>query len=150
MALADLLARLEKAARLSQDGVSEVSRVQASSGAGFGCNPTGNRGVSEVSGSSATGVSDTPATPEEIAGYHAEPLQTVGCTPDTPATPQNGNAHNTSAQACLDCRHRKTPGLSAGYCAQRTDTAHAYGPGHPLRRLPDDGGAECVFFEGRQ
>ena len=147
MALADLLSRLEAAARSSQEGVSEVSRVQASSGAGFGCNPTEDRGVS---GSSETGESDTPATPEEVAGYHAEPLQTVGCTPDTPDTPQNGNARDSTARACLDCRHRKTPGLSVGYCGQRTDIAHAYGTGHPLRRLPDDGGANCILFEGWQ
>lgn len=49
---------------------------------------------------------------------------------------------------CRACRHGKRPGhAEPGYCAQRTDTAHAYGPGHPLHLLPDDGGADCEHFE---
>lgn len=48
------------------------------------------------------------------------------------------------APACLICANLTKPGLSSGYCkAARADLAPAYGPGHPLRRLPPDGGASC-------
>lgn len=46
--------------------------------------------------------------------------------------------------ACLSCEHFKRPGLSDGLCGgDRLDLPPAYGPGHPLRRLPGDGGADC-------
>ncbi|NMF99915.1 hypothetical protein GPA27_21305 [Aromatoleum toluolicum] len=52
------------------------------------------------------------------------------------------------AQSCKDCRHRARPGhAEPGYCAMRIDTPHAYGPGHPLHLLPEDGGASCEHFE---
>lgn len=45
---------------------------------------------------------------------------------------------------CKTCRHRKRPGLSVGYCGGGcSDLLPAYGPGHPLRKLPDDLGAAC-------
>lgn len=47
-------------------------------------------------------------------------------------------------RSCRTCRHLKRPGLSAGYCSERDDLLPAYGPGHPLRRLPDDRGATCA------
>ena len=50
-------------------------------------------------------------------------------------------------RGCVTCRHRATPGLiRAGYCAMRTDTVPAYGASHPLRRLPPDGGAGCEQY----
>ena len=54
---------------------------------------------------------------------------------------------NAPAASCRTCRHLKRPGLSAGYCGGRSDLPPAYGPGHPLRRLPDDGGASCTTWE---
>ena len=54
---------------------------------------------------------------------------------------------NAPAVFCRTCRHLKRPGLSAGYCGGRSDLPPAYGPGHPLRRLPDDGGANCTTWE---
>lgn len=101
MALADLLARLERTPALSQAGVSEVSEVQPNNGMGFGCNPKETDEVSEVSGSSAAGAPDTPATPVEILGYQAEPLPTLGCTLDTPDTSQNDNGQDVTARAWL-------------------------------------------------
>lgn len=50
-------------------------------------------------------------------------------------------------QACRTCAHLRRPGLSEGYCGARDDLALAYGPGHPLRRCPDDRGAHCPVFE---
>lgn len=50
-------------------------------------------------------------------------------------------------RACRTCRHLKRPGLANGYCGERDDLPPAYGPGHPLRRLPDDGGACCDQYE---
>ena len=51
------------------------------------------------------------------------------------------------ARSCRTCRHLKRPGLSDGHCGGRDDLPAAYGPGHPLRRLPDDGGASCTTWE---
>ena len=49
---------------------------------------------------------------------------------------------------CRHCRHIARPGRAwPGYCGERTDTPPAYGPGHPLHRLPEDFGASCEFFE---
>lgn len=101
MALDDLLARLERTPALSQAGVSEVSEVQPNNGAGFGCNPKETDEVSEVSGSSAAGALDTPATPVEILGYQAEPLPALGCTLDTRDTSQNDNGQGVTARAWL-------------------------------------------------
>jgi hypothetical protein len=44
---------------------------------------------------------------------------------------------------CHRCRHIARPGLSDGYCTQRTDLPIAYGL---LRVLPSDGGAGCSSF----
>ena len=46
-------------------------------------------------------------------------------------------------QACQDCQHFARPGLSDGYCAERTDLPLAYGQNHPLHELPGDKGASC-------
>lgn len=54
------------------------------------------------------------------------------------------SALKPAAPSCRTCRHLKRPGLSAGYCGGRGDLPPAYGPGHPLRRLPDDRGATCA------
>lgn len=46
-----------------------------------------------------------------------------------------------AARGCSTCRHRRRPGLSAGYCGGgRDDLPGAYGLHHPLRKLPDDQG----------
>jgi hypothetical protein len=52
-----------------------------------------------------------------------------------------------AAMRCGNCRHFARPGLSSGYCgAGRADLLHAYGDDHPLRQLPEDGGASCVCW----
>lgn len=46
--------------------------------------------------------------------------------------------------SCSCCAHLCRPGLSDGLCGgDREDLPHAFTPGHPLRRLPLDGGANC-------
>ena len=46
--------------------------------------------------------------------------------------------------SCSCCAHRMRPGLSDGLCGgDREDLPYAFTPGHPLRRLPLDGGADC-------
>ncbi len=49
--------------------------------------------------------------------------------------------------SCRDCRHFAKPGHSSGYCAGRDDLPLAYGANHPLRKLPDDGGASCQHWQ---
>lgn len=48
---------------------------------------------------------------------------------------------------CATCRHLSRPGLADGYCAKRADLAPAYGPTHPLRKLPADKGQTCAEWE---
>jgi len=45
--------------------------------------------------------------------------------------------------SCRTCANLGRPGLSDGHCGGRDDLPPAYGPGHPLRKLPADGGASC-------
>lgn len=52
--------------------------------------------------------------------------------------------HKTALEtSCRTCAHMRRPGLSDGLCSGRQDLPHAFTPGHPLRRLPDDGGRSC-------
>ena len=52
--------------------------------------------------------------------------------------------HKTTFEtSCRTCAHMRRPGLSDGLCSGREDLPHAFTPGHPLRRLPDDGGRSC-------
>lgn len=53
------------------------------------------------------------------------------------------------SQSCRVCQHLAKPGrVEPGYCAEREDLPFAYSEGHPLRRLPEDRGANCEHFEG--
>lgn len=52
------------------------------------------------------------------------------------------------ARSCRTCRHLHRPGLSDGHCGGRDDLPPAYTATHPLRRLPDDGGASCTAWDG--
>lgn len=49
--------------------------------------------------------------------------------------------------SCRTCAHLGRPGLSDGHCGGRDDLPPAYGPGHPLRQLPADGGASCSTWK---
>ncbi len=52
--------------------------------------------------------------------------------------------HKTTFEtSCKTCAHMYRPGLSDGHCGGRDDLPYAYSPGHPLRKLPPDGGASC-------
>lgn len=51
------------------------------------------------------------------------------------------------ARSCRTCQHLLRPGLSDGHCGGRDDLPPAYTAGHPLRLLPDDGGANCTTWE---
>jgi hypothetical protein len=77
------------------------------------------------------------AYPDAVA---AEPLAEVR------TQVRNEVRTETTARGCSTCRHRKRPGLSAGYCSGRDDLPGAYGDHHPLRRLPDDQGASCASY----
>lgn len=57
----------------------------------------------------------------------------------------------TDVVGCRSCRHRKRPGLSAGYCGgDRVDLHGAYGANHPLRQLPADQGATCASYQSHE
>lgn len=53
-----------------------------------------------------------------------------------------------AATGCKTCRHCTRPGRAyPGYCGGgRADLLPAYGEHHPLRKLPDDGGATCASY----
>lgn len=58
------------------------------------------------------------------------------------------SALKSAAPSCRSCTHLAKPGLASGYCGGgRDDLPPAYGPGHPLRRLPDDQGKSCTTWE---
>lgn len=78
------------------------------------------------------------AYPDAVA---AEPL------PEVRTPVRNAVRTETAARGCSTCRHRKRPGLSAGYCGGgRDDLPGAYGLHHPLRKLPDDQGESCASY----
>lgn len=62
-------------------------------------------------------------------------------------TPRSSTKNATATPCCNLCAHYARPGMSAGYCATRTDLPAAYGHHHPLRKLPADAGASCTTFE---
>lgn len=83
---------------------------------------------------------------EALAAYRdavaAEPLS------EMLAQSAHESAQKSAARNCSTCRHRKRPGLSAGYCGGgRDDLPPAYGLHHPLRKLPDDQGASCASYK---
>ena len=51
---------------------------------------------------------------------------------------------------CWWCAHIRRPGMAdVGYCSVREDLPRAYGPNHPLRQLPADGGVSCEQYSER-
>lgn len=52
--------------------------------------------------------------------------------------------------SCITCTHTRRPGGVARYCSARPELPPAYGEGHPLRQLPDDGGVDCGQWRGWQ
>jgi hypothetical protein len=86
---------------------------------------------------------------EALAGYPdavaAEPL------PEVRTPVRNEVRMESAARGCSTCRHRKRPGLSAGYCGGgRDDLPGAYGAHHPLRQLPADQGATCASYQSHE
>ncbi len=82
---------------------------------------------------------------EALAAYRdavaAEPL------PEVRTPVRSAVRTETPARGCSTCRHRKRPGLSAGYCGGvRDDLPSAYGLHHPLRKLPADQGESCASY----
>jgi len=82
---------------------------------------------------------------EALAAYPsavaAEPM------PEPVAQSAPQSAQKSAARGCSTCRHRKKPGLSAGYCGGgRDDLPGAYGLHHPLRQLPADQGVSCPSY----
>lgn len=50
--------------------------------------------------------------------------------------------------SCATCAHWSSMAAPVGYCgAGRGDLEPAYGEGHPLRRLPQNKGADCAHYE---
>jgi len=52
------------------------------------------------------------------------------------------------ATTCTTCSISRKPGASR-YCCARPELPPAYGEGHPLRKLPDDDGADCEQWVSR-
>jgi hypothetical protein len=48
--------------------------------------------------------------------------------------------------SCVTCIHRRGRHDTYFGCVAREDLPPLYGPGHPLRQLPDDGGSSCISF----
>ena len=65
-----------------------------------------------------------------------------------PARAADNLQKNDGNATCTTCEHLRMPGKSAGYCGDRDDLPLAYGINHPLRKLPEDGGASCDNWKG--
>ena len=106
---------------------------------------------------------DLPGLPDMRNGTGLPGLPGLRDLPDLPCLPwpklptlprqvrtppvRNEVRTETTARGCKSCRHRKRPGLSAGYCGGgRDDLPGAYGLHHPLRKLPDDQGEGCASY----
>lgn len=101
---------------------------------------------SKRNGSFCSRVPGVPETLEEEGKDKHEKL-----THSSFSTPAGDGLTDESApheepieHACLTCDHFRRPGLSDGFCGGGLeDLPPAYTPGHPLRRLPEDAGANC-------
>ena len=96
--------------------------------------------------------SDIPTVPNIFERARVE--ESENSNPMAFFEPAGGGAQGQSAPhktpvepACRTCTHRRRPGLSDGYCGERADLPPAYTHGHPLRKLPDDGGASCPAWQ---
>lgn len=97
----------------------------------------------------AYSCSRVPGVPETLEEEREDKHEKYN--PSSFSTPVGGGVSDAFApheeaikHACLTCDHFRRPGLSDGFCGGgREDLPPAYTPGHPLRRLPDDEGANC-------
>ncbi len=169
MGLDDLLARLERAAGTA--GTADVPADVPANPAPILAGTAGTAGTAEKDKGGNDSTTDTappiraprwlihfldreplevwfsPAADhdEALAAYRdavaAEPLS------EMLAQSAQESAQKSAAWGCSTCRHRKRPGLSAGYCSGRDDLPGAYGDHHPLRKLPADQGASCTSYQ---
>ena len=95
---------------------------------------------------SVPGVPSVPSTFEKVRPEHC-----ANAVPSSFSQPVEDGVGDACAPekigfipSCSCCAHRMRPGLSDGLCGgDREDLPYAFTPGHPLRRLPLDGGADC-------
>jgi hypothetical protein len=73
---------------LLKSGVTEVTRVQASTGAAFACNPRKYLGVTGVTKVTDEIQTVTRVTPADQSGVTAKPAPVLACTLVTPVTPK--------------------------------------------------------------
>lgn len=99
---------------------------------------------------SVPGVPSVPSTFEKVRPEHC-----ANTLPSSFSRPVGDGVGDASApekigfiSSCSCCAYRMRPGLSDGLCGgDREDLPRAFTPGHPLRRLPLDGGADCPKWE---
>lgn len=98
---------------------------------------------------SVPSVPDVPVVFEEVWYGHTEPNQE-----QAHKHPVEGGAAGESAPyqsrangLCKTCVHLARPGKSEGYCGGRSDLPPAYGPLHPLRRLPASALFDCSTYK---
>lgn len=85
-----------------------------------------------------------PAVPAPLKGWREKRE-----IPEFPKKTETGKTGNeTTPTRCRWCAFLRRPGRASGYCASadRPDLPPAYGPLHPLRRLPADQGESCPAF----
>lgn len=93
---------------------------------------------------------------EALAAALADPVDALTCFRTMAVEARKPGIAATLAQSlppatgCTSCTHSRKPGGVTRYCSARPELPPAYGDGHPLRCLPDDGGADCKHWMGRQ
>jgi hypothetical protein len=110
----------------TEDEAAELRALVASVGAAYSFTP------GEQAEALALALNDVDAA---LMSYRAMAAE-KGITPVVPTS-------------CTTCKHQRRPGGVAHYCSARPDLPPAYGDGHPLRLLPDDGGVGCGEWNGR-
>lgn len=151
MALDDLLATLER-----QNGTSGTSDVPADVPPKPAPTLDGTSGTCGTSEKSERKAHTAPFPVWLIHHPDRRPFEVHFSPPATLAEvlatyPAATNAQpvrqQQSARSCRTCIHARRPGGLTTLCGGRDDLPHAYTAGHPLRRLPHDGGASCCAWE---
>jgi hypothetical protein len=141
MALADLLARLERRT-VSPDTPRNLDEVTAKLAPLLACTLVTPDTPKIVSAYCDVAMRDCP-TPFDLN----VPVALDATRFDEVVVPLPDDEIPTST--CASCTHSRKPGGVSRYCSARPDLPPAYGEGHPLRQLPDDDGEGCGQWMNR-
>ena len=141
MALDALLTRLEKAGASVHAGV--PANIRADPVKGKDATPV----IAQTAGYAS--LERVAEKSEEIGAYQEVLVANLQLNQTLTVPGQIVQKAARHANGCFTCLNCLKPGrVSRGYCGGgRDDLERAYGANHPLRKLPENFGAECAFYE---